>query len=363
MRLALLLLLAAPVAALAQPATIIGTVRDASGLPVPGANVYLSGTTLGDATDRRGQYRIEGIAPGAYRLVGSMIGFAPSGQNVRLAGGDFVRVDLDLAPIALEVDAVSVEVERDRRWERRLARFTRALIGESSNADSTRILNPEVLDFDESWGTLRATARAPLEIVNEALGYQITYDLESCEASAGGIQYDGSERFDPLLPSSPAEAQQWVRARERAYRGSQQHLFQSLLAGTAEAEGFTLTQTTERGQRIFGGLGSERTAADEILSQGTYGWGSVRFVGTIDVVYSGEPESPEYLTSEWFAEDRRTPGSYQRSSLELSEGMLRVDPQGTPEDPLGITTSGYMAFERLADRVPEDYAPEALVED
>lgn len=355
----LLLLLSAPVVALAQPATVVGTVTDDSGLPMPGVNVYLAGTTRGDATDAKGRYRIESVEPGAYRVVASMLGFETSGQDLRLAGGDFVRVDLEMAPSSVDIGTASVEVERDRRWERRLDRFTRALIGESSNADSTRILNPEVLDFRESWGSLTATARAPLLIENLALGYRIHYDLESFEASSGGIRYDGSESFERMAPASSAEAERWAAARRRAYEGSQAHLFRSLLDGTAEEEGFVLMEVYERETHAFGGTSATKADAGDVMQPGAYGWGSLRFSGTIEVVYDGEPEDPAYLTSEWFPDDRRIPDDRQRSTLHLTEGALRVDPKGAPENPLGITTSGYMAFERLADRVPEDYTPEA----
>ena len=46
-----------------------------------------------------------------------------------------------------------------------------------------------------------------------------------------------------------------------------------------------------------------------------------------------------------------------REEFDQFRGNARFDPQGTPEDPYAITTSGYLGFERLADAVPEDYVP------
>ena len=58
--------------ALAQT-TLTGRVTDAeTGEPLVGANVFLDGTMRGAATDADGAFRIEGVPPGAYRLVASM---------------------------------------------------------------------------------------------------------------------------------------------------------------------------------------------------------------------------------------------------------------------------------------------------
>ena len=359
LRLLLLLAAMAPAAA-AQPATVVGTVTDETGFPIPGANVYLSGTTHGDATNERGRFEIRGVAPGAYRVIASMLGFETVSQSLHLAGGDWKSVRLKMTETGVEIGTASVEVERDRQWESRLARFTQILIGESANADSTRILNPEVLDFRSSWGNLTATARAPLIIENRALGYRLRYDLQEFEAGPRSIRYRGDEIFEALIPRDADEASRWEAARQRAYRGSLAHLFRALLEGTAEDEGFTLYHAAEA-RNTFPGSGetTSRASADQVLTAADYGWGTLRFGGQIDVVYDREPEEPAYLDSQWFRETRQKPNPVQSSSLHITETLVRVDPQGTPEDPTSLTTSGYMGFERLADRVPEDYVPPA----
>ena len=348
----LLLLLAAAVGA--QPGTLAGTVRDAAGAPLPGASVYLSGTTRGASSDADGRYRLEAVPPGAYRLVGSLVGYAADVHEVRLAAGEERIVDLRLAEATLDLGTVRVEAERDGRWARRLAWFRKALVGESANADSTRILNPEVLEFRVRWGTLHAEAAAPLVFENRALGYRLTYDLHAFSASSGSVRYDGDERFEELAPASDAEAARWEAARARAYRGSLAHVLQALLAGTASAEGFSFEVAPTD---LFGSRSSFRTPARWLMDVDDDGWGTLRARGRIDVVYEGEPEEEAYLRSEWFREDRARPDPVQRSSLHLDRGRARVDPQGTPEDPFGISTSGHLAFERLADRVPEAYRP------
>ena len=299
---------------------------------------------------------LAGVPPGAYRLVASMVGFAPEAEAITLAPGDTLAVELTLAEAPLALGTARVEGERDRRWERRLARFKRELLGESTLADSTEILNPEVLDFRVRWGTLSATARAPLVIENRALGYRLHYDLVHFEASATRVSYDGDERFEPLAPASAPEAARWEAARARAYRGSLQHLLQSLLSGRASEEGFGLTLLYVSPATMRASGPEFRTSGRRIMRLDDDGWGTLRFRGRLRVSYR-EDEDAGYPTSRWFPETHRRPAAVQRSYLDVS-GEARIDPQGTPEDPFGVTTSGYMGFERLAERVPEGYRPE-----
>lgn len=352
-RLVLLLTLAASAAA--QPARLSGTVHDAEGEPLPGANVYLSGTTRGDATDADGRFEIADLEPGAYRVVASMVGFVAATAPVSLAAGDDVRLSLQLEPRALA--EATVEAERDARWERRLARFTREILGTSARADSTRLLNPWVLDFRSRWGTLTATASAPLLIENRALGYRLRYDLHAFSASDGRVSYDGDEQFAELTPDSPETAARWDREREAAYRGSLPHLLQSLLQGTADAEGYTFVHVFED---RWGGRGSGTrfpVPADGLVRTDSAGWGSLRIRGQLEVAFP-EPEDSAYLQHPWFRETRSRPAPVQRSALHLT-GFARFDPRGIPEDPFAISTSGYFGFERLADALPAEYEPPA----
>ncbi len=333
-----------------------GFVRAATGGPLPGASVYLSGTTYGDAADARGRYRIGPVPSGAYQLVVSMVGYETETRDVVPAENPFVRVDVRLREATAALGGLQVEAERDRRWERHLARFTRALVGESSNAARVRLLNPEALRFRLRWGTLRAEADAPLVFENRALGYRLTYDLRAFAASASRVSYDGGERFEMLEPASDEEAARQAEARERAYRGSLRHLLRALLQDRVEEEGFSLRLVRDDRSGFGSRWPSTPASARRVMRVDSAGWGTLRVRGRLEITYR-EPEDPAYLQSDWFRERRSRPDPVQRSALVVERGRARVDPQGTPEDPFAITTSGYLAFERLADLVPEDYAP------
>ncbi|HEX9950747.1 MAG TPA: carboxypeptidase-like regulatory domain-containing protein [Rubricoccaceae bacterium] len=341
----------------AAQTALVGTVSDTDGLPIPGATVYLSGTTRGTQTDDTGHFRLAGVAPGAYRLVASLVGYTAGTQDIRVLGGQ-----AEAGPFAFRLEPVSlgevvVEGRGDERFRRRLETFTRELIGQSENGRLTTITNPQVLDFRSRAGALVATASAPLVIENRALGYRLVYDLRKFESTTTRVSYDGEERFEELTPTDDAEAVRWQTARAQAYRGSLRHLLRTLRAGTAETEGFhfRLRRLTPEGQ-LAEYAGRETTGARLVTPPDSAGFFNVLFNGSaIAVRFDGEPEVPAYLTSEWFREARSGVNPFQESDLISTKPQQAIDASGNPEDPDGISASGYLAFERLSDLVPAEY--------
>ena len=77
---------------------INGTVRDASGTPLPGATVTLTGPerdeTVTATTDTEGRYRFEGVAAGTYSITFSREGFATVERPpFRMLGSYKARID------------------------------------------------------------------------------------------------------------------------------------------------------------------------------------------------------------------------------------------------------------------------------
>ena len=102
----------------AQRASISGFVRDAmSGETLIMANVVLGGTTIGAATNHAGYYTLTNLAPGAYTVVASYIGYADHYEEVTLQPGQRLRLDIDLTPEALVTDEIVVSAERDHLEE------------------------------------------------------------------------------------------------------------------------------------------------------------------------------------------------------------------------------------------------------
>ena len=376
MRLLSLLVLAGlllPATLLAQDvefATLSGTVTDAeTGAPLVGAHVFIATSMNGEVTDANGRYQLEGVPVGAHRLYVSSLGFEPEPRDVLLREGGTHVFDFALKPAIVELDGVTVEAKRNRRWRRQLEEFTRLFIGETPNAQQTKILNPEVLDFEGRMGHLRAAASEPLIIENEALGYRIQYFLKDFEAEPNRVKYDGEPLFEEMEAESPEEAALWTARRDSAFYGSLRHFILSVLADQVEEQGFKLYQrpspdgTTQDGSAPSTGLAAptrvpeERFPAEtnELYSEGAVPTEKVfDFQGFTEFVYLGETEDEAFL--EWHGRPGRP--KYQSSLLLLENGPTVVDYKGDQHDPYGITTFGYLAFQRVADEIPKEYRPQ-----
>lgn len=99
--------------------TIKGKVVDAaSGEAIIGANVFLSGTTLGAASDIEGNYAIENVPAGNYEMIVSYISYAKTKiSNVIVKGGEIVIRNVALRSEAIAVDEVVVTSKADESYE------------------------------------------------------------------------------------------------------------------------------------------------------------------------------------------------------------------------------------------------------
>jgi len=104
-------------------------IQDATGEPLPGANIVIVGTGMGAATDENGQYFILNIAPGKYEIRAIMIGFETMKVvDVVVNSGRTTQIDFDLIDEVLETDEVVVvaerpDVERDKTSTSAIVRF------------------------------------------------------------------------------------------------------------------------------------------------------------------------------------------------------------------------------------------------
>ena len=92
-------LLALPVMAYAQEATLSGTVSDTTGGALPGVTVRAvheaSGNSFEAVTDARGDYRLA-VRVGAFRVTADLAGFAPVTRTVTVLVGQQAVVNVQM---------------------------------------------------------------------------------------------------------------------------------------------------------------------------------------------------------------------------------------------------------------------------
>jgi len=117
-----LLILGMPLVALAQEATIVGTVTDPSGSIIPNVTLTFTNTLTGlvttAATNEAGQYVVPNLRIGKYDLKADAPGFKRLEQkDILLQVGDRLRVDLQLQvgaiteSVTVEANAVAVKAD------------------------------------------------------------------------------------------------------------------------------------------------------------------------------------------------------------------------------------------------------------
>jgi hypothetical protein len=349
--------------------TLTGQVTDAeTGEPLVGANVFLDGTMRGAATDADGQFRIEGVPPGSYRLIASMVGYQAGRQAVTVAPGGGTRsFQFALQPAPVELGGVTVEGSRDE-WLDRLDQFKRHFLGAMRHADACAILNPEVLSFtvNERTGAFRAVAEAPLQIENRALGYEITYVLRRFNVRGERIDEESFGRFRAMVPEDEQQREEWTEARERAYRGSFQHFVRALADDRFEQEGFRVYTAPARTfyygpnpqLRLDGVRQVERVGPiTESAMQPTQL--VLRFASRfLRVEYVREQEAYAYRQSRLNRPTRRA-SNKQLSWVALPRGRALVDVRsGQAVRPFAPVLFGYWSWqERAANALPRAYEP------
>jgi TonB-linked SusC/RagA family outer membrane protein len=96
---------------IAQTKTVTGTVTDDSGLPLPGANVIVKGTTDGTQTDFDGNYSIEASADQS--LVFTYIGFTT--KTVNIGNKTEINVQMESGESLNEVVVVGFGASREKK--------------------------------------------------------------------------------------------------------------------------------------------------------------------------------------------------------------------------------------------------------
>ncbi len=98
---------ASPVAA--QTGTIVGRVVDrTSNAPLPGAQISVTGTTLGALANENGQYIVRQVPAGQYEVRATLIGYSTATNTVTVTAGGTATQDFQLGESAIELGAVVV---------------------------------------------------------------------------------------------------------------------------------------------------------------------------------------------------------------------------------------------------------------
>ena len=329
--------------------SITGIVTDSLNNPIPFASVYLSKTTNGTLTDNKGNYVLSVLQDGVYEMITSCIGYKPNSQVIT-ADGKKQIINIKLSVNLFLLNEITIK-SKDRNRQKNYAQFVKLFIGETVNAESCKIINPEDLHLykDPQNNVLKGYSIKPFRIENKALGYTILYDLTdfSFNYITGFLEFSGHEYFQPLK-GNLRRNHIWEHNRLVAYYGSKMHLLRALYSDSLSRENYQIFEcrfdSTDKNLTII------KTLQDTNISLSRR--------GDCLTIYNKNPLLISYtdnhseLTSALFGFQ-----SHVYQSTILFSDTLKVYKNGFYNHPYSVTWGGEMANERLADMLPFDFLP------
>ncbi len=341
-----------------QTGTVKGRVVDAENKsPLAFANVFIDRTTIGTAADGDGYFILKGVPPGDTELLFSFVGYRLGRRVVHVVNDTDVGV-VELEVLEQQLSNLEIKATRDKDWEKQFKRFEKIFLGDDELARGCKILNPWVLDFGKEKGKqLTATAGAPLQIHNNALGYKIDFYLANFWKNSQGYLIEGKVRFEQLPLADSTTTLRWLQNREKAYVGSVQHLFRAIISNRVGGEKFFLyterpgigpvtTRSPFFAEALETVLVTYDTAsmlADQ-MDNGNY---QIKLKGRIEVHNQNERAIPRVY---------RDMG-YKVSWIQVTGESVMVNQEGFPLNPAEILLSGDVGDQRVSYMLPTDYAP------
>jgi hypothetical protein len=232
-----LLLLLLPLCCFAQ-LKIKGKVIDSSnGKPIPDASVFLNNATIGTKSNTDGSFSLNGLGPGQYDLIVSVIGYETYREAI-MANYNMIVPDIKMLPKTMMMKEVAITA-KDPKRARKLRRFKEQFLGRDVFWRDCQILNPQVLKltFSKREKVLTGSTNEFLEIDNNALGYKLKYLLSDfvLDRQALNMKYEGFALFEEK-EGTLAQKIKWEKNRRRVYYGSPAHFLRSILANTADSD-------------------------------------------------------------------------------------------------------------------------------
>lgn len=223
---------------------INGKVKDATGLPIESADVFVNHTENGVKTNSEGRFSLK--VPISFQHLDLLVShhrFYTAKQAIH-ANENSRPLELQLKP-----DNFSASNEKDKEYQKNWKVFSKALLGDPNASmsktqfpESCEITNPEVIrfEYDEN-RKLTARADKPLFIQNNALGYIVTYQLNHFEYDGRESKITGDMFFEKLNPKDEKQQLLWKKNQLKIYQESLRYF----LASTAQ------NKLTENGFAVF----------------------------------------------------------------------------------------------------------------
>ncbi|TAH08449.1 MAG: carboxypeptidase-like regulatory domain-containing protein [Sphingobacteriia bacterium] len=353
----------------AQKMLIGNVLAKDSKLPIASASIFLSNTSVGTISKDNGDFVLQPFPEGRFDLVVSMVGYET--YSITISSNAIPsKLEILLVPKVKELEEVIVMPYEKNGWEKWGDFFMENLIGKTPNAIDCKLLNKEVVRFrfNKKKNTLNAYADEPLHIQNEALGYELKYDLSIFEFnySTRVFFYQGYPLFSDLSTKRKRIETKWQKNREETYNGSIMHFMRSLYRNTLETEGYELRKIIRNNEKKNNLFSNSNNNLDILIDKPLNGDSiayaidsftvGLQFNNYLQVVYKWK-----YMPESYRLTQRGMPPK-QPMTAEIympdSEKVVAVLANGSYFSGKDVLALGFWAWsEKLSNLLPLDYRP------
>ena len=334
-------------------------------LPLLGASVFAENTTIGTATNNEGIFTLY-LPNGGYSIVFSFTGYQTATKRVTTAdaGNSQFVIELKKKEKSMDEFVVKATFEVADGLAKYGDFFLENFIGKTANSKDCYIKNKEALKFFyyRRAKRLKILATAPLEIVNNALGYHIKYELDSFvhEYNSQVSLYTGYPLFQEMQSDNIADVEKWNAARKVAYEGSILHFMRSMYQKKLKEEGFEIQFITKSNNKetaialknFYGAVRYNRDDSSNTVE-------ILPIQKEVAIIYKNETPSTLYLDS-----NRDASSKFQLSVVSfLPNESLNIEQNGFYYEQNDITINGYWAWEKVADMLPYNFREKTTAPD
>ncbi|HEU4859428.1 MAG TPA: carboxypeptidase-like regulatory domain-containing protein, partial [Chitinophagaceae bacterium] len=224
--------------------TVSGKVIDsASRDPLAFASVFCQNTTQGTATNKEGSFSLS-LKEGGYDLVITYTGY--KSQLIRISP-EMKTTELEIVMTKEEKSIEEVVIRSSNEvkdgWKKYGKFFIENFIGSTPFSSQCVLTNPEVLKFYyfRKSEKLKVMADSPLVISNNALGYDLRYNLDSFlfMYKTDLCSYRGLGFYEEKTGTADS-VKIWKKNRQKAYLGSRLHFMHSYYDSSLTEAGFII---------------------------------------------------------------------------------------------------------------------------
>jgi len=334
--------------------TVSGTIVDsATKEPLSAASVFCQNTTIGTTTDKQGQFTLQLKSSGGYELIVTYTGYRT--QQLRITHDDKTVPTIEMVKEDKSMNEVVIKSSNEvpDGWEKYGGFFVEHFIGSTANAAKCVLQNPEALKFYflKKSNKLKVLATEPLRISNYALGYNLTYSLDSfIYYYNNDINLYRGYCLYSEMDSSFSAKKTWSTNREKTYLGSKLHFMRSYYDSSLKTEGFFIALLDEKNETKFNPVANPY---DSAYYGGVDSTGEVEiwYPRKISITYGVKPE-PGYLKK------FKMPASVavQTSYIDIKD-WIGIKENGYYYDQKDWVNQGYWSWKNLGDQLPYDYIP------